>query len=116
MTGCFIILIFEKFLILVMYKLLSFFFIQAIKYLQTGGESQILNCGYGVGYSVKDVVNSIQKMSGVQIEIELKPRRAGDPIAVWADNTKIVKLLGWKPQHHNLDLICKTSLDWEKTS
>ena len=88
--------------------------VQALQYLQKGGSSEIFNCGYGVGYSVSEVITSMKKVSGVDFVVEYKPRRAGDPIAVWANCSKITKVLSWKPKFNNLDLICKTSFDWEK--
>ncbi len=87
----------------------------ALKYLQAGGSSQIFNCGYGKGYSVKEVIDSVKRMSGVNFKVEEVPRRAGDAGAIYADPTKVIKALHWKPKYADLDLICRTSLEWEKT-
>ncbi|MGZ3733625.1 MAG: UDP-glucose 4-epimerase GalE [Bdellovibrionota bacterium] len=87
----------------------------ALDYLKKGGKSDIFNCGYGKGYSVKEVIESMQRVSGVKFPVEIKPRRAGDVVAVWADTTKVTKVLGWKPRYNDLDLICKTAFEWEKS-
>lgn len=89
--------------------------ILALDYLGKGGKSEILNCGYGRGYSVLEVVAAMKKASGVNFATELRPRRAGDAVAVWADTTKIKSLLGWKPRYEDLDLICRTNYEWEKS-
>lgn len=87
----------------------------ALDYLKKGGKSEIINVGYGRGYSVLEVVDTMKKVSGVDFKVELKPRRAGDVVAVWADTTKMDKLLGWKPRYNDLALICKTAYEWEKS-
>jgi len=89
--------------------------ILALEYLRKGGASETVNCGYGKGYSVREVVETMKKVSGVDFRVEDRPRRAGDTIAVWADTTKVKKLLGWKPKYEDLDLICRTSFEWEKS-
>lgn len=88
--------------------------ILALEYLRKGGKSEIVNCGYGKGYSVNEVVETMRKVSGVDFKAEYKPRRAGDVVAVWADPSKAKSLLGWKPKYADLSLICKTSFEWEK--
>jgi UDP-glucose 4-epimerase len=77
--------------------------------------SEVLNCGYGQGYSVLEVLTAMEKVSGKPITRELSARRAGDPALVVAESQKIKQSLGWVPQHDDLELICKTALDWEKT-
>jgi UDP-glucose 4-epimerase len=89
--------------------------ILALEYLRRGGSSQMLNCGYGKGYSVREVISSMKRVSGVDFKVEESPRRAGDSVAIFADPTKIKSLLGWEPRYEDLDLICRTSLDWEKS-
>ncbi len=89
--------------------------ILALDYLHGGGASQILNCGYGRGYSVREVIEAMRKVSGVNFPVELRARRAGDPTAIWADTTKVKAVLGWKPQYDNLELICRTAFDWERS-
>ncbi len=73
-----------------------------------------MNCGYGQGYSVKQVLDTVQRVSGKTFNIEVAPRRAGDPPIIVADATRIGQTLGWKPKHADLDFIVRTALDWEK--
>lgn len=85
----------------------------ALEYLQKGGAPDIFNCGYGHGYSVKQVVAAMKKVSGVDFTVETTGRRAGDPAMLIADNSKIFSTLQWKPRHDDLEFICRTALDWE---
>lgn len=87
--------------------------IDALTYLRNGGKSDIFNCGYGHGFTVKEVVNVVKKISGIDFNAELGSRRAGDPAMLIAKSDKIKKVLGWKPQYDDLDLIVKTAYDWE---
>lgn len=87
--------------------------LEALKYLE-GHDSDIFNCGYGHGYSVIEVINTMKKVSGVDFKVEIAPRRAGDPEKLIADNTKIRSIMGWKPEYDDLELICSTALEWEK--
>jgi UDP-glucose 4-epimerase len=88
--------------------------IKALEYLQQGGESTTLNCGYGHGYSVREVIDAVNRVNGTPIKVKEEARRAGDPPALIARAEKIRQVLGWKPQHDDLDFIVKTSLDWER--
>jgi UDP-glucose 4-epimerase len=88
--------------------------ILALNYLEQGGASQILNCGYGHGYSVRQVLDTVQKVSGVKLDIREQERRAGDPPALIAAADRIRGVLGWQPQHDDLAFIVKTALAWEK--
>jgi UDP-glucose 4-epimerase len=76
--------------------------------------SQILNCGYGQGYSVRQVIEKVKQISGVDFTVIEAERRAGDPACVIAAADRITTTLGWKPRFNNLDLIIQTALDWEK--
>jgi UDP-glucose 4-epimerase len=87
--------------------------IQALKYLDNN-ESDIFNCGYGYGYSVKEVVEAVKKVSKVDFKIDMESRRAGDPAVLISDNNKIKTKMNWTPKYNDLELICKTALDWEK--
>lgn len=87
--------------------------ILALDYLDHG-ESDVFNCGYGRGYSVKEVIDTMKKVSGVDFKVEVAPRREGDPSILVADNTKIKEKMGFKPRYDNLEFICKTALQWEK--
>lgn len=86
----------------------------ALQYLNKGGMTDLFNCGYGKGYSVKEVIAMIKQISGVDFAVEVTGRRAGDPVEVVADSTKIKTVLGWKPQFENLENICRTTFEWEK--
>lgn len=87
--------------------------IEALKYLDTN-ESDTFNCGYGYGYSVKEVVEMVKKVSNVDFKIEIEKRRVGDPAVLISDNTKIKTKMDWTPKYNDLELICKTALEWEK--
>lgn len=88
--------------------------ISALEYLYDTNESNIFNCGYGHGFSVKEVIETVKKVSAVKFKVEVTTKRYGDPAILVADNTKILKLTKWKPKYDNLEFICKTALDWEK--
>lgn len=87
--------------------------LSALDYLRGGGESTLVNCGYGRGYSVRQVIDSVNKIHGKDIKVVEEPRRAGDPPALTAAVEKIGQTLDWTPQYDDLDVIVKTSLDWE---
>ncbi len=86
----------------------------ALAYLLHQAESQVLNCGYGRGFSVREVLDMVQKVSGKTLAINEAPRRPGDPPILIADKTKIQEILGWQPKHDSLELICRTAYEWEK--
>ena len=88
--------------------------IKALEYLHKGGDSVTLNCGYGHGYSVREVIDAVNRVNGTPIKVQEEPRRAGDPPALIARADKAKALLGWEPRHDDLDFIVKTSLDWER--
>ena len=88
--------------------------LQALDYLRRGGESTTLNCGYGHGYSVREVIDSVERVSGRKLNIVFEPRRAGDPPALIARSQRLKAVLDWKPQHDELDFIVRTALDWER--
>lgn len=87
--------------------------VMALDYMSKGGESQILNCGYGRGFTVQEVIDMVKEKSGKDFPAEQVDRRAGDPDALMADNTKIKKVLGWEPDHDDLGVIVQSALDWE---
>ncbi len=90
--------------------------IKALEYLEDGGESGPMNCGYGHGYSVRDVVAAVKRVSGVDFEVVEAPRRAGDPAALVADSSRLRERLDWEPRHDDLDHIVATALAWEEKS
>jgi UDP-glucose 4-epimerase len=86
----------------------------ALEYLRSGGESSTLNCGYGHGYSVREVLDSVQKVNGQSLNIKEEPRRAGDPPQLIAIVDRVHETLNWDVKYDDLDFIVKTSLEWEK--
>ncbi len=87
----------------------------ALNRLREGGGSLIANCGYGRGFSVLDVINTVKKVAGRDFDVEFSPRRAGDSISVVANSNCAKRELNWQPNHDNLELIVRTALDWEKS-
>jgi UDP-glucose 4-epimerase len=87
--------------------------VKALGHLLDGGESSVFNCGYGRGYSVREVVDTMRRVSGRELIAEETERRPGDPPMLIANNRKIRKTLGWTPKHDDLELICRTALEWE---
>lgn len=88
--------------------------LKALDYLRQGGQSRTFNCGYGHGFSVREVLDAVQRVNGKPINIVEKPRRAGDPPSLVANSTAIQNELQWQPQYDNLDTIVSTSINWEK--
>ncbi|NNE22799.1 MAG: UDP-glucose 4-epimerase GalE [Rhizobiales bacterium] len=88
--------------------------VDALMYLRGGGHSGVFNCGYGEGYSVLDVIKSVEKAGGKPIDVRDAPRRAGDPPALIAGADKVRAELGWQPQHNDLDKIVEGALAWER--
>ena len=84
----------------------------ALDHLRSGGESLTLNCGYGRGYSVLDVVEVVKRVSGRDFPVRLSPRRPGDPARIVAAADRI-RELGWSPRHDDLEGIVRQALDWE---
>lgn len=87
--------------------------LKAYEYITHKKDSLILNCGYGQGYSVLEVINAVEKVTGIELNKAKAKRREGDPVCVVADNHKIKQLLNWRPQYNNLEFIIKTAYDWE---
>lgn len=88
--------------------------LDALKYLRTNNKSQVLNCGYGHGFSVKEVLNAVEQYTGSKLPVEMGPRRAGDAVSLISKADKIKAVLGWKPQYDDLAYIVKTAIEWEK--
>lgn len=86
----------------------------ALAYLRKGGTSDIFNCGYGHGQTVREVVDVVRRVSGVDFKVNVVGRRSGDPAAVVACADKARVVLGWHPTRENLDEIVRQSLDWER--
>jgi UDP-glucose 4-epimerase len=88
--------------------------LDSLRYLREGGKSTTLNCGYGHGYSVREVLTAVEKVNGAALNISDEPRRDGDPPELVAVAKKIQAVLGWTPQYDDLDTIVRTSLEWER--
>ena len=86
----------------------------ALTYLLDGGENQILNCGYGHGSSVREVIAAVEKASGAPLNVIEGERRAGDCVELTAVADKIRKVLGWQPAFDDLDKIVGSALAWER--
>ena len=88
--------------------------IDALRYLEGGGDSNIFNCGYGQGYSVKEVLEKLKEVSGIDFPVIESPRRPGDPACVIACGDRIRQVLGWQPRYNSLETILKTTFAWEQ--
>lgn len=86
----------------------------ALEHLLGGGGSLTLNCGYGKGSSVHQVLESVARLSGTNLNVEMAARRAGDAAALVADSTRLRNRLGWQPQLDDLDGIVRSALAWER--
>jgi UDP-glucose 4-epimerase len=82
--------------------------------LRGGAKSTVYNCGYGDGYSVRQVVRAVEKLTGASLPIHEAPRRDGDPAMLIADSTRLKRELNWRPAHQSLDEIVRTAFEWER--
>ncbi len=88
--------------------------LSALAHLRTGGDSMVANCGYGHGYSVKEVIDTVRAVTKVDFRADYAPRRPGDAAAVVADATRARTRLGWKPEHDDLTEIVEAAYAWER--
>jgi UDP-glucose 4-epimerase len=88
--------------------------LEALRHLERGGGSEIFNCGYGHGFSVREVLDTVARVSGVVMPIGEGARRAGDPAVLIASNARIRKVLGWQPRYDDLTFIVETAWAWEQ--
>ena len=88
--------------------------VKALEYLLAGGESVALNLGTGNGYSVKEVISAVEKVSGTSVPVQLAPRRPGDPSELVADAANANQRLGWHPTHSSLESIARTAWQWHQ--
>lgn len=86
--------------------------IKAIDYLQEN-DSDIFNAGYGKGYSVKEVIETMKKVTATNFQVDNAPRRIGDPATLISNNTKIKTKMSWTPKYQDLALICQSAFEWE---
>jgi len=86
----------------------------ALQHLRAGGDDLILNCGYGRGFSVLEVIDSVKRVSGANFAVEMGERRPGDPPRLVADPSRIRSSLSWQPRFQDLDTIVAHALAWER--
>jgi UDP-glucose 4-epimerase len=86
----------------------------ALRYLRSGGTSLVANCGYGHGFSVLEVIDTVKRVSGRDFPVEVGPRRPGDPAAIVASPQRIIERLGWDAHFDDLGVIVETALKWEE--
>lgn len=89
--------------------------VSAVDYLVRGGESVTLNCGYGRGFSVREVIDRALAITDRPFRVEMGERRPGDTVFVVADNAKLLQTLDWRPRHDDLDAILRSAIAWEHT-
>jgi UDP-glucose 4-epimerase len=88
--------------------------LDALRYLRAGGDSITANCGYGRGYSVREVIDAVKKVSGTDFRVDVSPRRPGDPAQIVASSDRARAALGWQPKYDDLSVIVGHALDWER--
>lgn len=88
--------------------------IRALSYLMNGKGPNVMNCGYGHGFSVREVIQVARRVTGVDFPVEETDRRPGDPPALTADSTRLRTLTGWLPRHDDLEFIIRTAWNWER--
>ncbi|MCC5979819.1 MAG: UDP-glucose 4-epimerase GalE [Salinarimonas sp.] len=88
--------------------------LRALAHLRGAGDNLVLNCGYGHGFSVREVIAMVKRVSGSDFPVTEAPRRAGDPAALVARADKLPGLLGWRPHHADLETIVRHALEWER--
>lgn len=89
--------------------------LSALNYLDSGGGSLVLNCGYGHGYSVQEVLQAVERCAGRPLNPQRAPRRPGDPPSLVADTRALRDTLSWSPRFDNIDVIINTAIDWERS-
>ena len=88
--------------------------LDALRYLRAGGAPATLNCGYGRGFSVLEVIDAVKRVSGTDFRVDFAPRRPGDPAQIVASNERARALIGWQPRRDDLALIVGDALGWER--
>lgn len=89
--------------------------LKALDYLERGGTSATFNCGYGRGFSVREVHAMMEKVVGKTIPTESAPRRPGDPAQIFGDPSLVSRVFGWSPRFADLEAICRSTYEWEKS-
>ncbi len=88
--------------------------VKTLEHLREKHENLVLNCGYGRGFSVREVISAVEACAGLSLDIRVAARRAGDAPQLVADNRQICARLGWRPNHDDIRVIVSTALDWER--
>jgi len=88
--------------------------LDCLQYLKNGGASDIFNCGYGSGYSVKEVIDTFSEVLPKPLTYDIKPRRESDVEKIVASSDKLKKMVGWRPKHANLKEIIQSAIAWER--
>ncbi|MEE8445239.1 MAG: UDP-glucose 4-epimerase GalE [Alphaproteobacteria bacterium] len=88
--------------------------VDALRYLESGAKSETLNCGYGRGWSVAEIIAAVEDVTGAALSVVVGPRRAGDPPELIAANERIKRVLGWRPRHDDMRKIVKSAWAWEQ--
>ena len=88
--------------------------VAALAYLEAGGAPEAMNCGYGHGFTVKEVIGRLEGVIGRPVDKRMAPRRAGDPPILVADPSKLRRLLEWTPAHDDIEEILNTALEWQR--
>ena len=83
----------------------------ALRYLRSGAPSLTLNCGYGHGFSVLEVIDAVKRVSGIDFKVDIAPRRPGDPAQIVAQSERVRGKLGWQPRYDDLSTIVRDALD-----
>ena len=88
--------------------------LKSLEYLLKDNQSEIFNCGYGKGYSIKEVIHCLNNLLETNINFEIGPRRDGDSECIVSNSEKFIKAMSWKPKFNDLNYILKTAIAWEK--
>lgn len=88
--------------------------LRALQYLENGGASTQINLGTGNGFSVKEIIDAVERVTGQKVPVRFEERRAGDPPVLYANPQKSKEVLGWIPKHSDLETIIQTAWDWER--
>ena len=88
--------------------------LKSLEYLFKNNKSEIFNCGYGKGYSIKEVVECLNDLVETNINVEIGPRRSGDSECIVSNPGKFIKAMSWKPKFNDLRYIIKSAIAWEK--
>ncbi|MNO29361.1 UDP-glucose 4-epimerase [compost metagenome] len=90
--------------------------VRAVNYLRSGSASNIFNLGNGLGFSVKQVIETAKKVTGLEIPVVIQERRAGDPAVLVASSDKARAVLGWNPQHADVEDIIQSAWNWHSAN